>query len=289
LSTERVRRLAGADNIDFIRGLFAAQIARGELELPVLPEIAARVVAAAASHQTDAPALSRLIVGDPSLAAHVMRIANSAVYQPRTPIDSLQQAIAWLGMSEVADIAFTVAVQGKLLNVPGQKARVQRMWRMAVGAALWSRQVAAAAGCRAEVSYLGGLLHEIGKPACLQAIMELSRRAATPLADEEIDALIAEFQLEVGATLVGNWALPDSLCQVVRGWPDWAAAGPSRNACAIVYLAHHLAEHMAANSGSLAAEALAADPVAAQLGFGLGEILALVGQGEAIRALAEGY
>jgi HD-like signal output (HDOD) protein len=281
--------MAGADNIDFIRNLFAAQIARGELDLPVLPEVAARVVAVAGSPDNDAATLAKLIVCDPPLAAHVMRVATSAIYQPRHPIESLQQAISWLGMAEVSDIAFTVAVQGKLLNVPGQKARVQRMWKQAVATALWSRAVADASGSRAEPSYLGGLLHEIGKPACLQALMELSRRAATPLSDEDIEALVAEFHVEVGVTLATNWKLPDGVVQVIGGWSRWSDRSERRAGCAIVYLAHHLAEHMTANSGSLAADALASDPAAAELGLGLPELLALCAQTDKIRSLADGF
>lgn len=289
MSTERVRQLVAAENHEFVRSLFFAQVSRGELELPVLPEVAARVVAVAGSPDTDASALARLIVGDQSLAAHVMRVATSAIYQPRHPIESLQQAISWLGMAEVSDIAFTVAVQGKLLNVPGQKARVQRMWKQAIGTALWARLVADAASCQGEPSYLCGLLHEIGKPACLQAIVELSRRAATPLTEDEIESLVAEFHVQVGAQLAASWKLPESVVSVVAGWQDWAQAAERKDACAIVYVAHHLAEHMAANSGSLAADALASDPVAAHFGWGLPEMLSLCGQTEHVRALVDGY
>jgi tRNA 2-thiouridine synthesizing protein E len=63
-----------------------------------------------------------MISGDQALAAHVMRVAKSAIYQPRHPIESLQHAISWLGMAVVSDIAFTVAVPGKLLNVPEEYA-----------------------------------------------------------------------------------------------------------------------------------------------------------------------
>jgi HD-like signal output (HDOD) protein len=289
LATERVRHLAGAENLEFIRGLLGALIARGELQLPVLPEVAARVVAVAGSPDTDAFALARLIVGDQSLAAHVMRVATSAINQPRHRIESLQQAISWLGMAVISDIAFTVAVQGKLLNVPGQKARVRSMWKQAVAAALWARVVADAAGFKADVSYLSGLLHEIGKPACVQSIVEVSRRTSTPLADDEFDQLIAEFHVPVGAQLAANWHLPDSVVVVVRDWRNWQAATERREACAIVHLAHQLAELMGANSGLLAAEALGADPAVTHLGFSRTEILALCGQTEHVRALVDGY
>jgi HD-like signal output (HDOD) protein len=289
LSIERVRQLVEADNYEFIRGLFVGQMMRGELDLPMLPEIAAKVVAVAGSPDTDASGLARMITGDQALAAHVMRVAKSAIYQPRHPIESLQHAISWLGMAEVSDIAFTVAVQGKLLNVPGQKARAQRLWKQAVGTAQWARLVADNAGCQGEPSYLAGLLHEIGKPAALQAIAELSRRAATPLSDAEVDALVAEFHATVGTQLASSWKLPDAVVSVVAGWRNWADAVERKDACATVYLAHHLTEHMLANSGPLAADALAADPVAAHFGWGLTEMLALGGHTEHIRAVIDGY
>jgi HD-like signal output (HDOD) protein len=289
LSKGSAQAAAGAENIEFIRRVFTTQMARAELDLPVLPEVAARVVVIAGSADTDAAGLARLITGDQSLAAHVMRVATSAIYQPRHPIESLQHAISWLGMAEVTDIAFTVAVQGKLLNVPGQKARVQKMWKVAVGTGLWARLVADAAGCRGEPSYLCGLLHEIGKPASLQALGELTRRMATPLSETEIETLMAEFSVPVGKQLASSWKLPDAVLAVVEGWQDWESAGDRRDVCAIVYLAHHLAEHMMADSGSLAAEALAEDAVAAHFGWGLPEMLNLCAQSDHVRALVDGY
>lgn len=289
MPTKRVQRLAGADNLEFVRGVFHALMTRGELHLPVLPEVAARVVAVAGNPDTESAGLARLIVGDQSLAAHVMRVATSAINQPRHRIESLQQAISWLGMAVISDIAFTVAVQGKLLNVPGQKARVRLMWRHAVATALWARVVADSLGSRADASYLSGLLHEIGKPACVQVIVELSGRTATPLSDEEFDALIAEFHVEVGAQLALSWHLPENVVAVVRDWANWSEAKEEREACAIVHLAHHLAGHMLAGSQMLAEDALAADPAAAHLGLGRAEIAKLCAQTEHVRALTDGY
>jgi len=287
--TERIRQLASADNVECVRTLLTGLIARGELQLPVLPEVAARVVAVAGSPDADASALARVIIGDQSLAAHVMRVATSAINQPRHRIESLQQAISWLGMAVISDIAFTVAVQGKLLNVPGQKARVRLMWRQAVATALWARVVADAIGSKADASYLSGLLHEIGKPACVAAIVELSRRAATPLTDTEFDALIAEFHVRVGAQLATEWRLPENVLIVVREWRSWNDAAERRDSCAIVHLAHQLAEHMAASIEPSVLEALAADAVTAHLGLAPAELEALFAQTDHVRALLEGY
>lgn len=290
MSIPAIRPVAAPEsNFELVRGVFASQVARAELELPVLPEVAARVVSVASSADTDAAALSRLITNDPALAAHVMRVASSAAYQPRSPIESLQQAISWLGMSEVSDIAFTVAVQGKLLNVPGQKARVQRMWKSAVATAAWSRLVAESTNKSAEAAYLAGLLHEIGKPVCLQTIAELARRAATPLIESEYDAMVAEFHVDVGVQLATAWKLPMSVTSVIRGWGQWAESPQNRDGCAIAYLAHHLASGMLENYGTLVAESLAADPVTEFLGLKLGDVLALCSQAEHVQALVDHY
>jgi HD-like signal output (HDOD) protein len=290
LSTQILRPpVTQVGNFEAVRGLFASQVARAELELPMLPEVAARVLGVATSGDADAAAVARLITADPALAAHVMRVASSAIYQPRSPIESLQHAISWLGLSEVADIAFTVAVQGKLLNVPGQKARVLRMWKHSVATAVWSRLVAEATGRPADAAYLNGLLHEIGKPVCVQTIAELARRAATPLVEAEFDSLVAEFHVQVGVQLANAWKLPGGVAGVIEGWQDWANVGERRDCCAIAYFAHHLATGMLENYGSLAADALAADPVTEYLGLGLADVLALCAQSDHVQALVDHY
>jgi HD-like signal output (HDOD) protein len=278
-----------ASNFELVRGVFVSQVTRGELELPMLPEVAARVLGVALAADTSATSLARLISGDPSLAAHVMRVASSAAYQPRAPIESLQHAISWLGMAEVSDVAFTVAVQGKLLNVPGQKARVQRLWKSSVATAVWSRLVAEASGRPTEVAYLNGLLHEVGKPVCLQTIAELARRAATPLIESEFDQLMAEFHVDVGAQLATAWKLPPAVTRVIRGWQDWPDADEGRDCCAVAYLAHHLATGMLENYGTLVADALAADPVTEYLGLGLADVLQLCAQSDHVQAVVDHY
>jgi len=95
----------------------------GNIDLPMLPEHAARLVSMANRPESDAQMLASTIESDPSLAARVLRVARSAAYQSSSPVNSLEHAIAWLGLGEVADIAFTAVVQGRLLNVPVQQPR----------------------------------------------------------------------------------------------------------------------------------------------------------------------
>ena len=54
----------------------------GEVELPLLPQVASQVMALAADATADAAKLSSLIHQDQALAAHVLRIANSPASTP---------------------------------------------------------------------------------------------------------------------------------------------------------------------------------------------------------------
>src|SRR6185503_4373864 len=67
-----------------------------DIELPILPEASARIVALCENAKTDAKAIEAVLERDPSLASHVLRIANSSAYAPREPIVSLQQAVSRL-------------------------------------------------------------------------------------------------------------------------------------------------------------------------------------------------
>jgi HD-like signal output (HDOD) protein len=274
---------------DSVRELLAQRIAADALDLPVLSDVAARVIALADSSDSDAAALTRLIVAEPSLAANVMRVAASPIYQPRSPIESLQQAISWLGMAEVSRIALTASVRGDLLKVRGQQQRLQHWWRQAVATALWSSRVAQAAGLKPEPSYLHGLLHEIGTPACLRTVAELTGAAPDVLTDADIVALLGEFGIEVGVRLATSWQLPGGVVHVVRGWQAWQAADEQRDACAVVHLAHQLAAQMLSSPAPIDAERLLQDPVASQLHLGTSQMTGLCSWTEKLRTLAAGY
>src|ERR1041384_1029521 len=95
-----------------------AAMADDSLELPPPPQVAAEVQRLTRSEVEDdakvaanSAELAKLIQRDVALAGQVMRVANSALYARRTPVVTLPQAIAWLGIREIRNIAFAAAVQ----------------------------------------------------------------------------------------------------------------------------------------------------------------------------------
>lgn len=279
---------ATEDAFEAFSGHLSERLLSGAITIPMLPEVAARVVAAAGDPETSARDMARIIYADSALAAHVMRVVTSAAYRPSQPIQTLHHAISWLGMGEVCELAFTAAVKAKLLNVPRQRARAERLWATAVGSAAWARAIADVCGRGSEAMYLAGLMHEIGTPVCLQACVDLSDELSIRLDEPTLDRLVARFKVEVGERVAAQWELPPTVAAVIGHWATWPVAGDFRDQCAITYLSHQLAEHTLANSEPLAM-ALADDPVVDHLGLKAPALAGIVGQSEQIRAIVDSF
>jgi HD-like signal output (HDOD) protein len=276
-------------NYGFIHELVTTLVDSGQVDVPVLPEVAARVVALATSHEADAVRLAKLITSDPALASHVMRVAASAAYMPNSPLSSLNQAITWLGLAEVANIAFTVAVQGKLLNVPDQRSEVLAMWREAVCTGVWAREMAPQIHSDPGALYLCGLLHEIGKPVVLQSVIDVSRRTRTPLTARERVRLMNDFKVRVGARVVQDWKLPELVASTVRHWHNPVDAAANRREVATIALAHRLSEFALNDDSDLARSSLLGDPNAACLGLGTAGMEGLLNRTERVLAQVRTY
>jgi hypothetical protein len=70
------------DNCEFVHGLLEQCLANDELSVPLLPEVAVRVVRMGPQESTNARELADVINADPALTMYVLRIARSAAKRP---------------------------------------------------------------------------------------------------------------------------------------------------------------------------------------------------------------
>jgi HD-like signal output (HDOD) protein len=255
------------DSLDAVRGLVEQHIARNELVIPSLPTVAVRVVRSGTKNSGNAHLLADIIQADPALARYVLRIASSAAKRPSMPITSLQHAIAWLGLDDVANIAFTLALQGKMLHVEGQHRKARRLWRHSLASALWARQLSAMQARETGLCYLCGLLHNIGRAVTLGAVHDVAERAGRSLAGNEYDCLIDLFQRDVGKRVISAWALPPPVPSVVARWDSYATAGAVSWESNVVNVAHKLADFTLHEPCMLTREMLVLDQAYRDLGF----------------------
>jgi len=237
-----------------------------DVELPILPEAATRIIALCEDEKTDAKAIEAVLERDPSLASHVLRIANSSAYAPKDPIVSLQQAVSRLGLGAMRNIVLGVSIQGRVFKVPGQQARVRTIWTHCAVTAAFAREVARKLRKNVEGAFVCGLLHDVGRPVVLQATVDaLAHRSKEPLPSALLETAMDEFHEEVAARMVLAWRLADWTVAVVAHHHEPTKAAPFEEEARITRLADLLADWaLAENNGP---EDFPADPVVEELNF----------------------
>lgn len=225
-----------------VASLLEQQLLTNHVELPMLPDVASQVLRLSNDEDSDASQLAKLIQSDQALAGHVMRIANSAAYTPNASMVSLQQAIARLGMSLIAEIAIAASLNSKLFKAPGFESRFDEIWRHALFSAFWGKEIARAAKQNVEASFLCGLLHSIGRPAVLQCIADLSSKKEAVLSDEEVRLLEDEYHVPFGTAIVEKWEMPATVTDTVKHYLDYAEAELKADQAMVAYASSKAAE-----------------------------------------------
>jgi HD-like signal output (HDOD) protein len=263
------------------------QIASGAIDIPMLPEVANKALMLAHSPDSDASEMAKLIEGDQSLAAHVMRIANSVAYTPLSNLVSLQQAIARLGMGVISEIALAASIGTKMFNTPGYEDYVDQQWKHALATGLWAKEVARQSRSNVEVAFLAGLLHSMGKPAVLQLILDLARQKAMVLSKDSVMGLVDMYAHQVTTSVVSAWQMPTLVIEAVSFFNDYDNAPTSSTQAAQVNAGTNYATHMI-DAELLDQETLLSLPVLAALNLYQDEAEKLLEQTEIVKERLEG-
>jgi HD-like signal output (HDOD) protein len=214
----------------------------GPQTIAPLPRVCAQLAQLTAQQATDAAQLARLIQSDPALAGEIMRVANSPVLRPRTAIVSLQQAVSWLGVAEVRNIAMAVMLRGEVFVAPGHEPESEELWREAWLAALWAKEIARERRKHVESAFLAALMHRTGAALALKILsrFELERRVG--LDARTFGGLVVEFEPAFGRLLMNGWLLPKDVQDAATHWRNYRESDNS-DLAGTVHAAHLLATH----------------------------------------------
>lgn len=266
------------------------QLTQGTLDLPLLPVVANQVLQLSSDPNADANKLSALIQQDQALAGQILRIANSPAYLPRSPIVSLQQAIAWLGMNMLAGLAFSVSVQSGVFTIKGYEKEIRGLWSHALATGLYGKEIARRTRHNVENAFLCGLLHTIGKPVLLHLIQTFASTQGSLPSWTILEPLIQEYHISAGTKLAKIWKLPDPVQEAIRLYSDETylqATSPTKGAI-ITCFANHLASYTLGSS-SLEEKTLRELPVIQDINFYPDDIDALLELGEGIQQSVETF
>ncbi|MCH2204284.1 MAG: HDOD domain-containing protein [Lentisphaerales bacterium] len=227
-----------------IIGQLREELTSGSIELPMLPEVAQKVIAMTSNEDCDASQLSNLIHRDQSLAGNILKITNSATYAGNIKIVSLQQAIARLGINRLREIALAVSVQNSLFNVPGQEKAVHYLWKHSLASSAYAKEIARSRRRNVESAYLCGLLHTIGKPIVLKSLHQICRKEKVEFTLEETLQILEEEHKAMSLRMAKEWDLPEQVIQTVEFFDHFQDCDNFEDEVYTVVLAHLCADDL---------------------------------------------
>ncbi len=263
---------------------YLAQSLEAPQSIAPLPRVCAQLAELTAQTATNAAELARLIHTDPALAGELMRIANSPALRPRAPIVSLQQAVSWLGVAEVRNVAMAVMLRGEVFVAPGHEPESEELWREAWVGALWAKEIARERRRHVESAFLAALMHRTGAALALKMLSRFEAEKRTAMDHRSFGDLVVEFEAPFGRLLMQSWSMPADVQAAASEWRRYAQSSHAELA-GTVHAAHLLATH-SLHPQLLGEDLVLDDPVFEQLGIFPDVRRSLLEKRERVRALA---
>jgi HD-like signal output (HDOD) protein len=249
-----------------------------------LPRVCAQLAQLTAQQVTDAAQLARLIQSDPALAGEIIRVANSPALRPRTAIVSLQQAVSWLGVAEVRNIAMAVMLRGEVFTAPGHEPQSEELWQEAWLAGLWAKEIARERRKHVESAFLAALMHRTGAALALKILSRFEAQARARLDARIFGDLVVEFEPALGRVLMNNWLLPKDVQDAASEWRNYRESTQS-DLAGTVHAAHLLAAHTL-HADLITQDMVIESPVFEQLGLFPDDRRNMLAKRDQVRALA---
>jgi putative nucleotidyltransferase with HDIG domain len=219
-------------------------LAAPDFQPPLLPEVAISLTRLAGQPDVSLVQVEEVVTRDPSVAARVLSVANSAYYSRGQSVKSLRDAIARVGLAEVRDVAYHVVASTQVFKEPAYSPRMRELLDAAQAGGLLAKEVCLALRFEKDLAYLCGLLHDMGEAIILSIIGNACRlRGLAPPKLDQLRGTIAQLHATAGARVCSAWKLPPRIVDAVANHHQLDQADPSSQMAAVVAVADLLLAH----------------------------------------------
>lgn len=214
--------------------------------LPALPVVAMRVMQLTGDTQNSAREVALAISRDPSFAARILQMANSAYYGLPRSVGTISEAVVLLGMRTVRNIAIAAATRDLLSReLSGYALGRGDLWRHSMATAICARGLAESTRRHdPEEAFVAGLLHDIGKIVMSLYVGEAYAELQARMETDNLSFLEAERatfgfdHAEVGGIMAKKWNLPTQLTEAIAHHHEPMQDGKVSSLAAVVHIAN---------------------------------------------------
>jgi len=221
--------------------IIASQVEHGDLAFPTGAQVALKVRQALDDPDCHIDTAAKLIQAEPLLAARVIAIANSLVYnRSGREVTDVRVAVTRLGFSTVRSLVMALVTRqmaGKVIDKSHQSL-VNNLWEHTAHVASLAHVIARHVTHQdPETAMFAGIIHEIG------GFYMLSRAGDFPgLLDGDFSDWIESGEAEVGRAVLKKLSVPDSVVTAINGYWDGFLAMPPVTLTDTILLAEELTQ-----------------------------------------------
>ena len=218
-------------------------------KLPTLPQSLIELIDACNNRDVDLQTVSGIVSRDVSISARILQLANSAFLGSRTSYTDTEQAVIYLGIDTVRNLAISVSVHEafQAFSAPAGMS-LARFWHHSLLTAVLAKSLAEMVDYpHPAEAYLAGLLHDLGKLLLGQAFGQeyhdlIGDGMIDPTSLEVLEkARLGISHSEAGGLLVGRWNLHVPIATAIeRHHRDEITEPQANSLAAILFLANSL-------------------------------------------------
>ncbi len=190
--------------------------------LPPIPKNVSKLLKIIKDPEVKISDISAQVKLDVGLTANILRLANSPWYLPIKKVNTVDRAIALIGLQRLYSIILAIGAK-KIINERYKS--VKEAWKHSYQCGFFALNIIKLQQVSledAEMAYIAGLLHDMGKvvllalsPQLIQRITAVSETRGISVTAIEKTALGLSHS-EIGAKIAGKWKFPQMLIQAIE-------------------------------------------------------------------------
>ena len=229
-----------------------------------MPEVAYALIRTLNQEDANITTIRQVISKDPALTATLMRMANSAIFGLSRSVDTLDNAISVVGLSQIRARALSICM-AHVFEMPAGLSRLD-FWRSSMVCAGYARWLAGSIPMDEQQAWLTGMMSRLGElimaqhsPELLVQVERIPRAPGERWTRER--ALTGFDECQITAEMARRWDFPDALTLALDACAQPLLTAPFSRLGGVVHLATLLADTPSVTVQTL--EALPADLVGA--------------------------